>query len=306
MNSWMKRGLGLMLVLGVTALAACGGGGGGNGGGLSYTGSQSPAAVSAANAEAISLGAYEGAELGASTDFVSDIQPAAATLQVAVDLIEGGAGQGRLFKPGSAQIGAMQSRMMSGPCGGQATLTGDAGQDGTFSGSLSFQDFCSENMMLRGSMSFSGIIDSGTQAMEFSMNFDSLAMSTEGRQVVLDGSTLWSIAGSGDASVTMNMMLFDELEQKTCKTEDMVVTLSGGAGYVDSTLSGRYYDPDHGYVDIATELAVRTELLAAAPSQGILRFTGAGGSAARLSFHADGSYGVEVDPAGTGNFVPLP
>lgn len=308
-----------LLALCVAALTACGGGGGSDDdtedAGISYTGATTPATITAANAEEIATSAYEGGDIGSD---LGDPVTAAQTsgegknlrsprLQTLVESLQDTLRQTDLTPPATSLTAAsVQPKTFTGTCGGQAVRTVSSSQNGSFSGSIAFQDFCSENVTLSGTMGFSGSVDTNTLVTQFSVTFDSLQVTVEGEQILLSGSMGLSISADGNSSVTMNMLLADEIAKQTYQLENFVVTLVYGTDYVDMEISGRYYDPTAGYVDIATELAVRTDYTATAPSQGILLFTGNSGSKARLTFNSDGTYTVAVDLLGTGNFVTVP
>jgi hypothetical protein len=85
------------------------------------------------------------------------------------------------------------------------------------------------------------------------------------------------------------------------------MTLSKGTNYVDFQVSGKYYHPDYGYVNISTPTAFRIYSGSVWPSQGVLMLDGktgiAGGSTrARLTVISSNAYEVEADTDGDGTY----
>jgi uncharacterized protein (DUF2141 family) len=83
--------------------------------------------------------------------------------------------------------------------------------------------------------------------------------------------------------------------------------LTKASGYTDFTISGLYYDPDHGYVTVSTTTPFRLYAVNSNPSQGVLIIDGrtgiAGGSTkARLTAISAGTYRVEADTNGDGSY----
>lgn len=288
MNGFAKIGYFGLTALCLFALTACGGGGGDDDAGISYTGATTPAAITAANAEDLAAG-----------DYASSLQNLTETVQDAIGELD------LLPSVSAAATDQPEAITVTGNCGGQAVIVASANQRGAFSGSVSFQNFCSETVTISGTINFSGTIDTTTLAMQFSTTFDSVQMKEDGEQILLRGTMAWSIS-QDTAAVTINLLLVDQILDETYKLENFVMTLTYGETYLDLEISGRYYDPAFGYVDIETPLAVRTSYTASSPSQGILLFTGQGGSQARLTFNSDGTSTVAVDLLGNGNFVVVP
>ena len=64
------------------------------------------------------------------------------------------------------------------------------------------------------------------------------------------------------------------------------------------TITGRYYHPQNGYVDIATIDALRINYSDQFPSSGQIIITGASGSKARQTAISNTQYSLEVDADG--------
>ena len=105
----------------------------------------------------------------------------------------------------------------------------------------------------------------------------------------------------------MDILLRDNKTIKVCWVNNFSLTLSAGSNYVDFQVSGRYYHPDYGYVNISTPTSFRIYSGSQWPSQGILILDGktgiAGGSTrAKLTVISSTNYQVEADTNGDGTY----
>jgi hypothetical protein len=103
------------------------------------------------------------------------------------------------------------------------------------------------------------------------------------------------------------MLLIDNTTSKVFWINPYNMTIFRGSDYVDFQVSGRYYHPDYGYVDISTPTAFRIYSSSTWPSQGVLVLDGktgiAGGSSrARLTVISSNAYNVEADTNGDGAY----
>lgn len=83
--------------------------------------------------------------------------------------------------------------------------------------------------------------------------------------------------------------------------------MTSASGYVSFTISGTYYDHDHGYVSVSTTTPFILYSGYDHPSQGVLIIDGrtgiAGGSTkARLTAITASTYRVEADTNGDGSY----
>ena len=65
---------------------------------------------------------------------------------------------------------------------------------------------------------------------------------------------------------------------------DYTLKISEGIDYADLEVSGKFYHPTHGYIDLYTPIdsAIRTYNSYQWPSSGVLQVVGGGGTTARL------------------------
>jgi hypothetical protein len=108
--------------------------------------------------------------------------------------------------------------------------------------------------------------------------------------------------------MAMTMLLQDNSTGKVYKVEAYTLTLTEQVNYADvELLSGRYFDPDYGYVSITTTTPLRIYVGDNYPSDGVIVVTGntgiAGGSTmARLTALNSTTYQIEADTNGDGAY----
>ncbi len=303
--------LGLMTIVGT-------GGGDGDGGGASseitYTGLTTQATISESNAEDLLIGAYEGGRIGTAVG-IDAIQTGESAhigcpcmLKVS-RILEGSLRKVDLAsRSGGTFIGAIYTveDTVFGDCGGSASYSISVdNQTGDFNGSFNFDSYCDDGVTINGGVSFSGQIDVDTdELLIFTFSFNSLTCSTGSDSFTLNGSISWDVTGS-PATVTMNMYLRDNITNKVYWVQNYTIDATEGAGYVDVDVSGRYYDPDYGYITITTSPPLRIYDNDDYPSEGILVITGNTGSEgghtrARLTALSPTTYQVEADTDGDG------
>jgi hypothetical protein len=107
------------------------------------------------------------------------------------------------------------------------------------------------------------------------------------------------ISGSEDAAtIVMNVRLRNNNTEMVEWMNNVTISVIDMGSFVEMTLTGRYYHPEHGYVDIATIDALRINNSDQFPSSGQIIITGASGSKARLTATSNTEYTLEVDADG--------
>jgi hypothetical protein len=184
---------------------------------------------------------------------------------------------------GGPFIGATQSESGSipGPCGGTASYTIQVNdQTGVFSGNFSFIDYCADGVIISGTANFSGTLDLSDPNNPI---FETLTLSftnlTEGN-VTLSGSIEIDVSSS-PIIVTFDALLKDNSTGKVYWTQNytMEITVGSdiGGNYVEVEISsGKYYDPDYGYVTVLTDPIAPFKIYDSDqwPSSGVLIATG--------------------------------
>ena len=315
--------LSVLLVVFLSALlGACGGDGDGDGddGGAAvgpYTGLTTRALIDEDNAEDLAVDAYVTGNTGTVAGALG-----------AVD-IEAGEGSGLphafsvsraledslqyvdlLSRSGGIVPGAVyeETDTVNGDCGGRASYSISVDDvTGEFSGSFSFDSFCTGGTIFSGSVTFSGEMDVATgDIITFTFSFDSLNYTSGSESFTLDGDISCDV-NDASATCTMDMYLTDNNSGKVYWARDYEMTWTEGSGYGEFEWSGRYYDPDYGYVDISTNTPFVIYDGDAWPSEGVLVIRGETGSAggrtrARLDALSSTTYRVQADTDGDGSY----
>ncbi len=309
-------GANIVSLFAIVMLASCGGGGGGGDvGGVNpaYSGVTSQATITSGNAQEIALGAYQGSEAGQALV----VPMSAGTAQAAVSnrlltfasLTRDLAQAVRPAPAGTVSPQMTVSNSAPGNCGGEMNINMDVNDiSGNFSGSLGFSSYCDDGTVLNGSTAFSGQMDTTTgELTSFALSFQGLTMvdTASGQSVTLAGSETLAISGGGlTLTQTMDMVLIDQASGKTYWVNNyrMSLAVDPGGVYADVSISGRFYDPDRGYVEVATQVPLHVLAGASDASAGVLLFLGAGNTRARLTVNGDATYLIEADADGDGTY----
>jgi len=298
----MKR---LLLSVGQLALFAflsgCGGGGGGSTTpynpleSLPYTGSTSAALIDSADVEELMVIAYFGNAIGNSAFRDLGVESAASPQRPA-----DGANAPALL------AAAQEPYIEDGACGGTATYDLDVDvNNGNFHGTITYAGFDDCDLMLTGSVPVSGQLNLQT------FLFNNMTAMFELLEMRGEQFGLWVVSGryefseyTGGATINGDLRVRDD-SGRVYWFDSYHTTIAQGydtQSYEDESLAGRFYDPDRGYVDLATETPVRTYVGESVPSSGALLAGGADGASARLSFLSTVLYRVEADTDGDGSY----
>ncbi len=314
----MKQLLSLVLTFAlVLQLNACGGGGGGgsdsadNSSSLTYSGLISKATVDDTNAETLAIGAYFGQQQGMTVGLMSVETPAdsstmsahniSATLRRTLHLE-------RLVPQASslsAQTAATQlpTAYYAGSCGGRLVSNMAVDTDKlNFKDFFEFQDYCDNGQVINGGASVAGtFLNSDGDLGTVHMSFHSLKVGRDSSSNTLDGQLQINFASAQYAeTLTMNMLLGDDGTGQVFRYENFFSGINYGSGYVDETVSGRYYHPDFGYVDLETEQPLRTYNNLIWPTRGAFKCSGDAETFVRMSFVTETSSHLEADTDGDG------
>ncbi|MDO8786088.1 MAG: hypothetical protein Q7J12_07715 [Syntrophales bacterium] len=312
------RGIGqlffIILLPVLLSMYGCGGGGGDGGGassGITYSGITTQATINQANATNIAEGAYEGGQVGGSVGSFGAVQETKIDRPRCLQLtqaIEKAIRQIDVHAPPrvvASGATASESGSIPGSCGGTASYAVQADDTtGAFSGNITFNNFCSEGTIINGAAAFSGTININTEQLsQFTLTFQSITATSGADSFTLDGTLTFIFQGSTSFTATMEMRLRDNSTGKVYRVNNFVMTVSVASDYVQFGLSGRFYDPDYGYVDISTSTPFRINSGQNWPSQGVMILTGktgiAGGSTkARLTVNSATTFVVDADTNG--------
>lgn len=295
--------------------AACGGGGGGGSGpaGISYTGSTSPAVLTATSSGGMLNNAYSGGNSGAVIGGVTaglngsggQIQPRSRILsQSLLRFSDQVVNRMPAAHGASATVTTLPADSVAGTCGGSATVSGSYDDaSGGLTLNTTFSNYCEESTTLNGAVTFSGHALQDAQnninVSDLSITLSNLTVSYPGDSFTADG-TLAIAPQQGfsfiDSNVilTMAMLLKDNTTQKVYKMESYQESVSDSSTYYDISIAGRFYDPDEGYIDLSTPTAFRISVGDEWPSSGVFKAVGDHSSASLTALN-NASYQLDVD-----------
>lgn len=305
-------------------LAGCGGGGGDGGpSGIAYTGLTTQAVVTQANAKSLAGGAYQGRATGsalggiaasAQTN-VTDHQINRPLTLVLSETLRNALGKidvTALPKPSLGAAAKTETITEQGSCGGNfsGSATYDDVTGNISSGAITFNNYCSEGVTLSGRISFSGKVNLGTQPPTLetiNMSFTSLSGKSGSDAFTTSGNIAIDATVPLKVLTTINMVTRDDTAGKIYKIENFQLRASVNPGaWVDVSMTGRFYGPDDGYVDLTTPTLFRFDIaggvVAATPSQGELVVTGGNNTKASLVAISTTDYNINVDANGDGNY----
>jgi len=278
-----------IIALGMLTIIATGGGGdGGAPAGIVYTGLTSQATLDDTNAEALATGAYLGGSVASVMGSVAVVRPseigrprtltASRALEDAIRRIDPSS------TSAGASFGATGSGSLPGNCGGEAfyNITYDDVK-GAFSGTINFLGYCEYGVTLNGFTPFSGTLDPGTgQFKEFTISFTLVTVSEGSDSFAMQGYISYTYQPP-PTSVNMDLLLRDNSTMAVFWMNNYTMPLNVQPGYVEFTISGRFYDPAYGYVDVSTFTPFHINDGELYPSQGVLIILGSGVTKARLT-----------------------
>ncbi len=307
----------------VGSLLACGSGGDSSTGSAAsptapaYTGNTSAAALSSDNAKTLIRESYQGALIGQTAASLAAVvrngqaddvktlsNPLALNLQNAfalslTDIIE----NSKNLHPDSEEKTVTVSDRLNSQCGGSATYSVNIDESsGMFSGSVSYEAFCSGQITLSGHVSLSGLVDVSTFSFEyFSVAYSNLTTAADGLTWSVNGTLECDFQGN-DMIITTDMVMKQSAGGAVCWLNDYTIQISSN----HMEISGRFYDPILGYVDFVTTAPLVLTDAGAMPVAGTIEYTGGVGisglqTRAQLDAVSSDTCRVTVDSDGDGD-----
>lgn len=306
-------------------ISGCGDSSGDGSPGLTYTGATSPAVITSSNAAGLIGSAYTGGNSGISVgDITAGVKhldngvsrrPRSLTISRAlIKFVHLTAIDHTLAMPETAATASNIPRStLNGNCGGTATVDGSYDDaDHTISLSANLSSYCQDGMKLNGTI---GALGQAIADRQNNINISNVTITLANLSASYEGGTF---TASGTMSITpqpeytyvdnnilltINMLLKDNATTKVYKLANFRISQSSTIGtisYDDITITGRFYDPDSGYIDLSTPTAIRILNDDVWPSSGSLRAGGADCSAT-LTALSDITYQLDVDSDGNGS-----
>jgi hypothetical protein len=294
----------VLLIVGISLFTlACGSGGGGGGGDDSD--GTNLATITTENAQSFAIGAYQGGKAGTvlgKTDETQFQEQDGRSYTMSISrALENALRQ--VDMSGGIHISANEQGSFDGDCGGNASYDININENtGEFDGLMTFSNYCSDGVTFSGQTTFSGKVDVTTKnLLYFSFNITELTCSCDNASFTLKGNIAFDFS-SHPYKITMNIYLKDNSTGKEYKVENYTITITDGGSYVDLVITGKYFDPDHGYVNISTPSQLRINGDDNWPSQGEFLCTGNNGTKARLVALSNEQYRVQADTNGDGSY----
>ena len=285
-------------------LVACGGGGGGGGddddSGVTYTGLTTPAVITNANAKTLAEGALGGSTTGTAFGVVSDeqeVQPDPTILDVA-RILSNSVTQLDISPSSPILPGAIVTESGSEPCDDDGSISIDISIDDEtfdFFGTFVFINCAEGGTTINGDASVSGTFGE-FDALVLDLVFDTLTVVSGAESYTMSGTIDTSATASG-ATITMDVRSRNNNTQLVEWLNNITISVTGSSPLV-MTITGRYYHPEHGYVDIVTNTALQINVADQWPNVGQMTMTGASGSKTRLTVIDNTQYTLEVDADG--------
>ncbi len=287
-------------------LVGCGGGGGGGDSGVTYTGLTTPAVIIDTNAEILAEGAIGGSTTGTAFGVVSDeqeVQPNPTILDVA-RILSNSVTQLDISPSSSTLPGAIVTESGSDPCLDGGSISFSLSVDDVtldFSGTFNFINCAEGGTTINGNATVSGSISASVVVFNFAFNPITVVSGAE--SYTMSG-TIGTSANVSSVTITMEAQLRNNNTQMVEWVNNLTISAVDNISFLEMTITGRYYHPEHGYIDIETIVPLRINDLDQFPSSGQIIITGASGSKARLTADSNTQYMLEVDPDGGGYGPP--
>ncbi len=290
-------------------LAACGGG---SDSGLPYTGTTTPAAISPNNGNEIATRAYTNGEGGASlgnifasaTPQTTQYQGDRLNITAVTQRLFGIANSATLTAPHSPSLNravTTQNENIAGNCGGSMQFSIRIDDvNGNVDGSFIFSGYCEDGDTLNGQMNITSSINLQTStAGLMTMRFSNLTISSNSESATLNG-TVATYPDSDPMVITTNMQIKDNNSGKVYWADNHVTSINSVVSGEELFISGRFYHPDYGYVDLTTPTRLYIAYGDEWPSSGVMIATGANNSKVKLTAVSNTTYHYEVDANGDG------
>lgn len=191
---------------------------------------------------------------------------------------------------------------VTGNCGGSASITATVDTvTGNFSGTMNFNNYCEDDVVMSGRASITGSIDLDEDFFaSMTISTNSLSVQACGESFTIAGNITIQIDGFTSVEIAMDFRLRNNVDQKVVWLRDLSMTITDFGDHEDITMSGRYYDPDAGYVLISTPEPLRTSFFADWPESGFLQADGRDDTWVRLIAENADTYRVTADTDGDG------
>ncbi len=253
-----------------------------------YTGAETPAIITTENVSPLIRETFQGLVPGATVaplaadpengDALKSTPMAVALKAAFVEALNPVVDSASEIQRSAAlDIGDMMSDTIAGDCGGTATY--DASYNpigGLISGDLTFDGFCAGGVTVNGGATFDGRMDLESGFLDnVTVTYSHLTTTAEGQSKEATGSLEVDFQDN-DIFITTDMLLEELSSGLVYWVNNYAVEVTNDNNQVD--ISGRFYDPVHGYVDFVTAEPLIISGSSPIPSAGLIVFTGEAGA----------------------------
>jgi len=302
---------GFVVLLGLVALIGCGGGGGGGGSvasgpaPITYIGNTSQALITATNATDLATESLIGAQtgsvfsLGMGSEQPSTGSDASLFVYKFPAILQGAATNIDFSERTAGAALITESDTILGSCGGSVNYTLSVEDTtGAFSGTFAFTQYCDGDIVISGPVAVDGSISLSTREIEFiHFNFNNVSSG----DIALSGDVTTDVTGM-PVIITMDFRVRDNVTGKVFWVNDYTLSITEtSATAIEVDITGTYYNPDYGYITIATPVTdplVIDDSVSPWPKDGIIIYEGEGNTSAQLTVLDELSYRVVADTDG--------
>ena len=273
-----------------------------------FAGRTTQAVIDSANAKNLSGGAFaagitrfEAARAGFNQDSMATrigaFRPLRLplVLQDSLQQVETASKVVSLFKP------AVETRSgtLQGDCGGQLSYSIDfIAEFGSFDGSFAFENYCDHGITFSGETDIDGTYEVGTGDI-LTAHF-SFATLTDGA-ITLDGEISIDLLHQ-PITATFTAHSKDSESGRVYWIKDYSMNITEYAGYIEIEIFGRFYHPDHGFVNLTTTEPFIVHDEDDWPTSGLFVIQGDKNTKAELSARDQLTCSVAIDTDGDGVF----
>lgn len=281
---------------------------------ISYTGLAQPAVLTTSNASQIAASVYKngsaGKELGrvfAAADTTRDERHTASRTTVLTQVIEQILLVTQLndaaSNSGLPKAANTIENTISGSCGGSFTYTLNiVTVTRSFSGLYTFDDYCTTNATLSGSLAVTGEgYDADTQIFsQANISLENLAVDLLTDSFTIDGDMSLVPSNGAALAVTFNALFQDNNSASVYQLDNWSLNLIKGADYLDVSITGIIYLPEYGSLTIITTQPFHYTSASPYPAAGSMVIMGAANSTVTLTALSSTTYQIDTDINGDG------
>ena len=291
---------------------SCGGGGGGGSANpsITYMGKTDQAVIDQKNAVDLAFGAFIGGEFGSDFDIfnsvVADYPEADRVIKlydVSKIFMEQLYGIDIYNHIGKSRAVIKEQDSIPGECGGSLSYTLEVDDvTGVFSGSMTFNNYCDVNTTLSGNAEFSGQLDINSgDFLNFQLSINMVTLKSGNRNYTMDGDISFDMSDTS-FTASLDMLMKDNNSGQVYWANNYKLNTSEDVDFLDISLTGRFYHPAHGYVDLSTINMFRTCNSYEWPSSGQLQIVGKEDTKASLVVGSEYFFQVIADTNGDGEY----